>query len=238
MRSRTLFLLTAFMSASLMGISAQSEKTIEELYLQKSIESIIIEGEAYSDSEELKKIALKDIEQMIDDGRISDTDTHILNILDDLAKEGLYNKKVRNGIVVNDYIEVRMESCKLLGSIGGEIARDTLIDVIALDHQITVKSEAIVAISKIPLDEDDEVLESIYNAIYIENQINKDNNFAYATLIAMENIAKNNNGIPVRDTQVRNNLIQAISYIASAESGYIPAVRKKAISTLQFLRDF
>ncbi|MDP3130285.1 MAG: HEAT repeat domain-containing protein, partial [Bacillota bacterium] len=56
----------------LFGLPAQSggaEKTVEESYLQESLETMIIKEQSLSENRDMKVSALKFIKQAIDDGR-------------------------------------------------------------------------------------------------------------------------------------------------------------------------
>ena len=51
------------------GQTAGTERTVEESYLQDPLETMIIKEQAYSDSKDMKLVALQYLRQSIDDGR-------------------------------------------------------------------------------------------------------------------------------------------------------------------------
>ena len=64
---------------------------------------------------------------MVDEGRMSDEDAAFA-ILETLATETI-SREVRVGNrKVNNFPEVRRQACNLLGRIGGEKAKDSLLD--------------------------------------------------------------------------------------------------------------
>ncbi|HON89154.1 MAG TPA: hypothetical protein PK746_06750 [Spirochaetales bacterium] len=72
---RKIMLMLALITAVIVPIAAQSssgEKTVEEAYLQSSLESLIIKEQAYSDSYDQKLIALQYIEEAIKNGRMTE----------------------------------------------------------------------------------------------------------------------------------------------------------------------
>ncbi|NLJ45266.1 MAG: HEAT repeat domain-containing protein, partial [Treponema sp.] len=73
MRSLRSAALAALLVAVLAGVAAQTtssgEKTVEEAYLQETLETMIIKEQARGDTRDLKLLALQYIKQSIDEGR-------------------------------------------------------------------------------------------------------------------------------------------------------------------------
>lgn len=210
----------------------ENEQTIEELYLQSQVKVKIIKAEADSIDRDMKIIALQDIEEMIGDGQVSPDDKQMMGILGSLGSEGISNQVIEQGAVINNYPMVRKEACRLLGEVGGDYARDALVNVLISDNEPMVMSEAVVALSKVGPDEQGIVLAVISDSMRSQTALNKDNNFANAYILAIDNLAANSEGID--DLRV----FEELTKIADPRSGYITVVRKKAFELLKNLQNF
>ncbi len=221
-------------SAFALPLAAQEEdQTIEELFLQSAIRVQIIRTEASSPDRDLKLIALKDIEQMIDEGQVGE-DSEIVEILGDLSREGVAFQVREQGAVVNDFPIVRREAARLLGEVGTEEANQALQGILLNDPEPMVMSEAVVAIAKnAPLDGSDngETLRVMGAAMYRQTAYNKDNNFAYAYQLSIESLYSR--GYPVTDPFV----FEEVAKIADPRGGYNRVVREKALRLLKDLQD-
>ena len=122
------------------------EQTVEEKYLSTSIEISIVKELATADTRDQKLAAIESIEEMFSDGKIKKGDPAIHNILDSLSGEGISSVVTENRRKINYYPEVRRRACKLLGELGGEISRDTLIDITRKDDETMVLSQAVYAL--------------------------------------------------------------------------------------------
>ena len=219
-----------FMTASL--TAQEQEQTIEELYLQSQVKVKIIKAEAESIDRDMKLIALQDIEEMVSDGQVSTDDKQMVGILSSLGTEGISNQVIEQGAVINDFPMVRKEAVRLMGDVGGDYARDALVNVLLSEPEPMVLSEAVVALSKVGADEQGIVLAVISDAMRSQTALNKDNNFANAFILAIDNLAQNNNGVD--DLRV----FEELTKIADPRSGYITVVRKKAFELLKSLQEF
>jgi HEAT repeat protein len=217
--------------ALILPLSAQeSEQTIEELYLQSAIKTQIIKAEAASPDRDMKMIAISDIAQMVEDGTAADN-PEILVILGDLAGQGVTNIVREQGHVLNDFPDVRREAARVLGSIGTEEAARELNIILLTDPEPMVMSEAILAISMIDVEDKQARNRSIAAAIYRQTAVNKDNNFAYTFLQAVENVATREGGIS--DPMI----FEEVAKIADSRQGYNRAVRERAFQLLRDLQD-
>jgi len=210
----------------------ENEQTIEELYLQSQVKVKIIKAEADSIDRDMKIIALQDIEEMIGDGQVSPSDKQMLGILANLGSEGISNQVIEQGSVINNYPMVRKEACRLLGEVGGDYARDALVNVLISDNEPMVMSEAVVALSKVGPDEQGIVIAVLADSMRSQTALNKDNNFANAFILAIDNLAVNSEGID--DLRI----FEELTKIADPRSGYITVVRKKAFELLKNLQNF
>ena len=217
--------------ALILPISAQeSEQTIEELYLQSAIKTQIIKAEAASPDRDMKMIALTDIAQMVEDGTAADN-PEILEILGDLAGQGVTYIVREQGHVLNDFPDVRREAARVLGSLGTEEAARELNTILLTDPEPMVMSEAILAISTIEVENKQARNRSMAAAIYRQTAVNKDNNFAYTFLQSVENVATREGGIS--DPMI----FEEVAKIADSRQGYNRVVRERAFQLLRDLQD-
>lgn len=216
------------------GTSAQDggsgqELTIEELYLQNA-EIRIIREQAISADRDMKLSALENIQSMLDEGKISSGSPEAHFVLDYLSAEGS-NREVReNKRVVNYYPEVRRRAVNLLGQLGGENAKTSLVAVLSTDIEPMVMAEAAYALGQLGINDNNEVSQTIASSVLSQDVISPDNNFAYASLIAFEKLAESNNGLNDSST------FEAI--IRIAQGNYIRKVRVKAVQVLDMLRNY
>ena len=210
-----------FFLAVVPGLFAQSddEITVEEFYLQ-NIEMVIIKEQASTLDRDSKLMALKNIEEMIDEGKVSEGDPEVHYILDYLAQEGIGREINEGGRMVNNMPVVRKEACTLLGELGGEDAKNTLVDIALKDNETMVLSEAVYALGKLGMNENNQVSQAIASIILTQNAIGPDDNFAYSAILSFEKLASANSGLsdPLA--------FQAI--IAIAQGNYIRPVKMKA----------
>ncbi len=217
-------------------VSAQEgEQTVEEKYLSTSIEVSIIKELAHADTRDQKLAAIESIEDMFSDGKIKTGDPQIHNILNSLSGEGISSIITENRRKTNYYPEVRRRACKLLGELGGEISRDTLIDITQKDDETMVLSQAVYALGIIGMNENNQALAAI--AQVIENDANKlrvDDNLAIASLLAIEKIAKKNGGFE----EEPDPFFIYRSIIKIKEGNYSPNVKKWADMLIERLKNY
>lgn len=221
-----------FLAVIMVPLTAQeqSEATIEELYLQSAIKTQIIKAEAASPDRDMKMVALTDIREMVAEGSARDN-PEILEVLGDLAGEGVTNIVREQGLVINDFPEVRREAAKILGEMGTPEAARELNTILLTDPEPMVMSEAILAISNISVEDTNARNRSMAAAIYRQTAVNKDNNFAYTYLQAVENVASREGGI--NDPMI----FEEVAKIADARQGYNRVVRERAFRLLRELKD-
>ncbi|MDR2588184.1 MAG: HEAT repeat domain-containing protein, partial [Spirochaetales bacterium] len=199
-----------------LSLSAQDRtQTIEERYLNQKIELQIIGRQANSNDWEIRSMALQNLRNMVDEGRITEDDAAAMTVLETLSKPQEQGGNLRN------FNTIRREACELLGSVGGKKSQLLLLDVLALEKEPMVLAEAAYALGKIGKDENGAVMTRLSWLLHHEN-VKKapDDNFANSTLIAMEKIAKGADGIKAPD--ILDVLIEALG------SNYIPEVKSRA----------
>lgn len=211
------------------GFAAGQEKnelSVEESYLQESIEAMVIKEQARADSRDMKLIALEYIGEAINAGRGNE---ETLKSLEYLALEGVVNKSREGGVgrITNNYPDIRAKSVAYIGEIGGETAKDALLKVVLADPEPMVLTEAVKSLAKIGMNENEEVVTAISWIVTRFDVLNPDNSLAFAALNAYESIAAKNGGIKDPST------IRAIRRII--EGPYIKPVQNRAREVLNKL---
>jgi len=213
-------------------VAAQSsdrnrEMTVEESYLQESIENTIIREAARSENREQKLIALEYIGDAI--GRGS-TSPEILITLEYLCFEGTRSVARQSGRIVNNYPDIRRQAVKQLGALGTEEAKNILLQICQHENEPMVLQEAIKALGDIGLNDNNETIANITLVVSRFDNLKPDNLVALATIDTFDKIAKKNNGLNSTDA-VR--LLMRIS-----EGPYIRPVQDRARQLIADLRRY
>jgi hypothetical protein len=214
-------------SASTTG--AGSEKTVEEAYLQESLETMVIKEQSQSDNKDMKLVALQYIKQAIDGGRKNE---EIRKSLDYLALENSYTvvRSAGLGRPTNDFPDVRAKACDYLGEFPSVESKDTLLKVALGDQEPMVIAAAVRSLGKVGINDNDEVTQTISYIVTRFDILQPDNSLAFESLVALERIADKNGGI--KDPAA----IRAIMKIATGN--YITPVKTKANDLLNQLRKY
>ncbi len=206
---------------------AQAERTIEELYLSQDLELQIMRSQALSNDREMKQLALRNMRAMIENGNQSQG---MYVILESLATEGVARQVRSEGAIINNFPEIRREATELLGRVGGETAKTTLITIIRDDPEPMVLAEAAYALGQIGLNPNNEVSDYLAQTLLRENaRPTPDNNLAFSLILSLERLSAQNDGIA--DPEVLGALLEA------ASSPYIRAVRRRAIEAIINMRE-
>jgi hypothetical protein len=244
MRSLRSAAVAAFVAVAIIGVAAQtsstgdkkptadtkpasSEKTVEEAYLQESLETMIITEQSHGDSRDLKLLALQYIKQAVDEGRMNDD---IRQSLEFLAQETTTTvvREAGTGRVINDFPDVRAKACEYLGSFPTVESKDALLRVALTDREPMVITAAIRSLGKIGMNDNDEVTQTIAFIVNKYDILQPDNSLAFETLVAIDRIADANGGI--KDPTIVRTLLRI------ADGNYITPVKQKAREVLDKLR--
>lgn len=209
--------------------SSGSEKTVEEAYLQESLETMVIKEQSQSDSKDMKLVALQYIKQAIDGGRKNE---EIRKSLDYLALENSFQvaRSAGLGRPTNDFPDVRAKACDYLGEFPSVESKDTLLKVALGDQEPMVIAAAVRSLGKVGINDNDEVTQTISYIVTRFDILQPDNSLAFESLVALERIAEKNNGI--KDPAA----VRAIMKIATGN--YIAPVKTKANDLLNQLRKY
>jgi len=213
------------------AVSAQTktgrEMTVEESYLQESIELMIIRETARAESREQKLIALEYIKDALDRGNRND---EIRQTLESLSREGRRTVSRENNRVTNNFPDVRRQAAKYLGQMGTDEAQKSLLDITQYENEPMVLQEAIKALGDIGTNDNNDTVAHIVWVVRKFDNLNPDNLMAVATIDAFEKIAKKNNGI---------NSPEAIQILVRiSEGNYVTPVRERARQLLADLRSY
>lgn len=202
------------------GENTDSMMTVEEAYLN-SMEGVILKEMISSEGRDSKLVALQVIEEAVEGGRIS---PELQKALDSLATVGLATVVRENGRVANNYPDVRMRACRLLGKVKNEQAKDTLMKVMYTDNEPSVIMEAVKSLGELGYNNNDEVVDMINFINRKFDIVNPTSSLALEVLNAYEKIAptvKNKQG-----------MIDSIMRIAN-NYNYVTPVRNKALEVLR-----
>lgn len=223
MRAKTLAVLGTMFLFSAMAVQAQeadSIMTVEEAYLN-SVEGVIINELATADGRDNKMVALQYIENAIDSGRKTED---IQAALDSLASEGINSVVKESNRTMNNYPDVRMKACELLGKMGSEAAKDSLVAVMYSDNEPSVIMAAVKSLGEIGINENDEVIDMINWITRKFDIILPTSSLALEILNTYEKIAPT--------VQNKSGMIENIIRIAS-NYNYVTPVRNRAYEVLK-----
>lgn len=210
------------------SVSREKTATIEELYLQSG-DIMIMREMAFLTDRDMKLTSLSMIEESIKDGTFSTGDPGAHFVLDYLSEEGIGRIVQESNRTVNYFPMVRREACRLLGELGGENSKQSLLNVLRIDDDPVVLAEAVYALGVIGDDEEGEVSQAIAYALQNQDQLVPNDNFAHASLLAIEKLIEKNGAMENRD------VYSAVVQIAQ-NGNYIRPVKEKAYQVISMLR--
>ena len=209
------------------SIFAVNSQTIEDKLLKKKERKIInYYYQAKARGRIPKLHVIRNITEEIEDGYYTAKDTKLVDVVRYLSEEGTIRQEYENNRLINDFPDVRRDACILLGKIGGEQARASLIEVLAYDTSYMVKAEACNALALIKDDPTGMVLRTIvfvYRTTY-----QPDANFTVAVINAIKTIAKGNE-------EAYGDAITVLSEIQMGQ--HARRVREEAYNAIDFLNE-
>ncbi len=227
MRSK-LFLVSCFVALSFAVFAQNSNSkgadeslmTVEEAYLN-SIEGVIIKEMVAAEDRDSKLVALQYIQDAIDKGKIS---ADVERALDSLATTGLSTVIYENGRQMNNYPDIRMKACELLGKVGTKDAMKTLVRVMYAENEPSVVASAVHSIGELGFNDGDEAVDMINWINKKFDVINPTSSLALEILNAYEKL--------VSKVENKKPMVAGIMRIASNYS-YVTPIREKALALLK-----
>jgi hypothetical protein len=221
-----------FVAAAAAGLLTASaaiaqEMSVEESYLQESIENMIIREQSIATGRDMKLVALEYIGEAIERGNTSDD---VRNALEYLALEGLTNQTRENGRMINNFPDVRAKAVTYLGAIGTPEAKNALLKVMLADPEPMVLTEAVKSLAKIGINDNEETANTISWVVTRFDVLNPDNLLALSALEAFETLAEKNGGL--KDPSALRTIMRI------ADGRYITPVRDRARQLIFDLRQY
>ena len=147
-----------------------SGKTIEEQLIAQRMEAI----KKYTYSAKMgdraqKSDTLDDILAQYDKLGFSQNDKELIQLVSFLSEEGSTRQEYENNRLINDFPDIRRKSVQVLAKIGGNTARDALINILHTDQNPAVKAEACNALAKVKDNKDGKALNAlvyVYRSTY------------------------------------------------------------------------
>ncbi|MDR1287105.1 MAG: HEAT repeat domain-containing protein [Treponema sp.] len=207
--------------------SGDQEMSVEESYLQESVELMVIREASQAGTRDQKMVALNYIGEAIGRGNRGE---EIRQALEYLSMEGVMNKARENNRIVNNFPDVRRQAAKYLGELGSPEAKNTLVRIIAADTEPMVLQEAVKSLAKIGINDNDETLNAIAWTFTRFDVTNPDNLLALSTVDAILTLAEKSGGI--KDPNAIRTLIKI------SDGPYIKPVQEKARYAINELRKY
>lgn len=206
----------------------EEELSVEESYLQESMEVMVIREQTRAESRDMKLVALDFIKDAIDGGRANEEVTRSLEYL---ALEGTVNRSREGGLgrITNNYPDVRAKAVEYLGELGTEEAKNAVVRVLLADNEPMVLTQAVKALGNFEHEDNGEVVAAISWIVTRFDVLNPDNALALAALEAFEKMSKASGGL--RDP------VAVRTVMRIAEGNYIRPVQMRALSVLRNLRN-
>ena len=220
---KRIILLMIIVSMSAVMSFAQRDMTVEESYLQESIENMIIREQSRVNNRDQKFLALELIGNAIERGNRSE-EIHVT--LEYLGLEGILNRSSEAGRLINNFPDVRRETARQLGVLGTPEARDILLTLIYYETEPMVLQEAVKSLGDIGLDDNGRTISTIAWIFHKFHNTVPDNLLAFATIEAIEKLASSG---------IRNQAAVEL-LVRIADGPYIPVVRNRAMAVLETFR--
>jgi hypothetical protein len=214
-----------FMAAAVsFGQSANTgrEMSVEESYLQESVEMTVIREYSSGTSREGKQLALDYIGEYIKKGN---KDENVRQVLENLALDGIQNKITENGKITNNFPDIRAQAVRYLGELGTREAQESIYKVMKVDKEPNVQYEAIHSLTKIGIFDSGMAA----NALWVFSQFDMaapDNRFAVSLLDLIKEMLD-------QGENVRNIDIIKIVRKISESPDYTAPVRQQARNLLR-----
>jgi len=207
------------------GAFAQTkqEKNVDNEYLS-TVEDVVITELANSEERDNKLVALQYLEEAVNAGRAS---PDMVRALDQLGGEGINSQSRTNGRLMNNYPDIRRKACELLGKVGTEEAKQSLVKIALNDNEPMVLSAAIHSLGEIGINDNDEVVNTVVWANKGNRILNPTSSLALEVITALDKLADS--------TEDKKEMINEVSRIAG-DYRYVTPVRQQALALLKKLQ--
>lgn len=181
-----------------------------------------------SGTRETKLNVLNKILTEYDELLYSENDSKLLEIIEFILNEGTLSVNTKENRVINDFPDVRRVAVLILGKLGNDFARDTIINVLNYDNNYTVKVECckIIANGLIPDNNNNELLKTLIN-IYLSSSKAQPEIFISSYIDALKIVGK-------RKSFYYSDIIRVLTDI-SASKVYSEKIKKEALSAIDYL---
>jgi hypothetical protein len=201
--------------------------TLEGSYLQESIELMLIKEQSESLSREMKESAFKNIDTALAQGS---KDRVIFVALETLALEGSFNKTIENGVVINNYPDLRSKAAHYMGILGGHDAQTVLLKMLDIESEPVILTEVVASLGKISSNDNGETVTLISKKITALGFAYPDNRLTLAALDVYEKFAAQDGWQLDPDTE---EVLASVSY-----GRYHSTIRARARQLLAKLRTY
>ena len=215
---KQLIIRVALLGLLLVPLSAQSNK----------VEVTILKTMAGSTDPSHKMAALEIAEKLLLQGTLTRPEEQaLLDVVGDLACEGVVHVVYDSFSVGNDHSQVRLEANRLLGLAGDPYALDTLLRILQQETQTHILAEAMTACGEIGVR--DKKLDSvIYMILTGKKSCYRNERLIYRTMETISKIRDNDESIMLSD-KVREGLF----YISDDTNGFNRDTRQYAAGILR-----
>ena len=223
------FMLTAFFIMS--AAAAQAQDSGGTAPRQASLNLMVFKGIYGSDGLTIRKKTLESIKDAVEQGNTSD---EVYAALEYLSMEGLKNRTMERGRILNDYPEIRASVADRLGKIGGAKAAAILLQLCNAERkdEYLVLQKTINALGDIGINENDTTIRTIiwnvrnYSPNRPDSSIDR---VIYSAIEAVDKIEKKNDGIKnQKDFKDVQDFLKRIS-----DGNYSTPVRDRAKHVLE-----
>ncbi len=206
----------------------QDESIVTDDHLLKLQRSYLLNLMVYSDDPGEKPLALQRLSQLIDSGQLQQDDELTINTLLRLAQQGTAQKNYDNdGNLTNNNFLVRAAACNLMGKLGGNIVKASLVSIMESDNEPTIVAIAMENILKIDPQGSPTLIENIVSNFYKYHYTNRDNALANTFIYVAAAYAANSDGKLLSPA-----LLQAVHDVSLPSNSYTTAIRTKARSLI------
>jgi len=225
---------------------AEEELSLEQAYISnqaiaRKIQFEVISTQSKSDEIEQMMRALQGIERLISKELSKIEQEKLAEVLWDLGLKGTGIVIQREGQFQRNLMQIRNESTRLMGELGGEAAARCVVQVMRTEHSPVVLAQAARSAAKIMpslLPENDRakemdklMVQEMVNVMKNQNNRSEDGHYALGFLDAVNTIGQWDNELVMNEE-----LLKQILLIVDTSSGYNRLVRSRGWEVLEMIQ--